>query len=307
MQLLDGLMEKASNLTEEQVMASVRDGVPSLVVRRFNAFAMASDMQGAAHYLRGLVQMLRWICSTSSSRKTRRGYVWRGDGISTGREQTKQRKRRKKRWMAMRKHVYVDLHVLETVTPSGVNRDDTGTPKTTVYGGAVRARVSSQCWKHAMREKFRELLPQEEVGIRTKHIHALLTETIRARSPKAKAGMLAEEALRNAGLGLKDENKTGALFFISSSQLEALAEVEASADKLDKKTCQVALAVDMALFGRMVADDPSLNFDAAAQMLKVQRIRAARQQEAQDWVVVVWKPRGCGPISMRSWSWPPCV
>lgn len=94
-QLLDGLMEKASNLTEEQAMASVRDGVPSLVVRRFNAFAMASDMQGAAHYLRGLVQMLRWICSTSSSRKTRRGYVWRGDGISTGRERTKQRKRRK--------------------------------------------------------------------------------------------------------------------------------------------------------------------------------------------------------------------
>ena len=172
--------------------------------------------------------------------------------------------------MTMSKHVYVDLHVLETVPPSCVNRDDTGSPKTAVYGGAVRARVSSQCWKHAMRESFRELLPQEEVGIRTKHIHTLLTEAIRARSPEAKAEKLAEEALKAAGIGLKDKNKTGALFFISPSQLEALAEVAVSEDKLDKKACQEALkaapAVDVALFGRMVADDPSLNFDAAAQV-----------------------------------------
>jgi len=39
------------------------------------------------------------------------------------------------------KRLYVDFHVLQTVPPSCVNRDDTGSPKTTVYGGAVRARV----------------------------------------------------------------------------------------------------------------------------------------------------------------------
>ena len=42
------------------------------------------------------------------------------------------------------KRLYVDFHVLQTVPPSCVNRDDTGSPKTAVYGGAVRARVSSQ-------------------------------------------------------------------------------------------------------------------------------------------------------------------
>ena len=47
--------------------------------------------------------------------------------------------------------VYVDVHVLQTVPPSCVNRDDTGSPKTAIYGGAVRARVSSQSWKKAMR------------------------------------------------------------------------------------------------------------------------------------------------------------
>lgn len=52
------------------------------------------------------------------------------------------------------KRLYVDFHVLQTVPPSCVNRDDTGSPKTAVYGGAVRARVSSQAWKHAMRVMF---------------------------------------------------------------------------------------------------------------------------------------------------------
>ena len=53
--------------------------------------------------------------------------------------------------MVKRSHLYVDVHVLQTVPPSCVNRDDTGSPKTAVYGGAVRARVSSQAWKRAVR------------------------------------------------------------------------------------------------------------------------------------------------------------
>lgn len=39
--------------------------------------------------------------------------------------------------------LYVDFHVVQTVPPSCVNRDDTGRPKTAFYGGANRARVSS--------------------------------------------------------------------------------------------------------------------------------------------------------------------
>ena len=42
------------------------------------------------------------------------------------------------------KQFYLDIHVLQTVPPSCVNRDDTGSPKTDIYGGVPRARVSSQ-------------------------------------------------------------------------------------------------------------------------------------------------------------------
>ena len=49
---------------------------------------------------------------------------------------------------------FLDIHVVQTLPPSNVNRDDTGSPKTAVYGGVNRARVSSQAWKRAMRSFF---------------------------------------------------------------------------------------------------------------------------------------------------------
>ncbi len=50
--------------------------------------------------------------------------------------------------------MFVDIHCLQQVPPSNINRDDTGSPKTAYVGGALRARVSSQSWKRAMREMF---------------------------------------------------------------------------------------------------------------------------------------------------------
>lgn len=46
--------------------------------------------------------------------------------------------------------LFLDIHVVQTVPPANINRDDTGSPKTAQYGGVTRARVSSQCWKGAI-------------------------------------------------------------------------------------------------------------------------------------------------------------
>ena len=43
--------------------------------------------------------------------------------------------------------LFLDIHAIQVLPPSNVNRDDTGSPKTARYGGVVRARVSSQSWK----------------------------------------------------------------------------------------------------------------------------------------------------------------
>lgn len=169
------------------------------------------------------------------------------------------------------KRLYVDFHILQTVPPSCINRDDTGSPKTAVYGGYTRARVSSQAWKRAMRLMFREeLLEAEQVGERTKKIVKLVADEIAACAPQLDSTAEAMKALELAGLGKVDQEKgTDALFFMSHAQAHALAQLAAEGST-DKKAYKNALkeapSVDMALFGRMVANDPSLNYDAAAQV-----------------------------------------
>ena len=175
-----------------------------------------------------------------------------------------------------RESMFVDIHVLQTVPPSCINRDDTGSPKTAIYGGATRARVSSQSWKHAVREYFRETFPSDQSGYRTKKILDLLEKEIEKLAPAQDAEKLARAAMESAGLKLKKkkgEDEEGrdveALFFISEAQIKALAQLAVAAEN-DKKAYKTALmmqpSVDMALFGRMVASDPSLNFDACCQV-----------------------------------------
>ena len=171
----------------------------------------------------------------------------------------------------MRNNVYVDIHVLQNVPPSCINRDDTGSPKTAKYGGAVRARISSQAWKHEMRKMFREMGSQE-VGVRTKKVSQMIVRALKEMDGgigEEKAEKLAVKALENAGIKMDKDGLSPVLMFFSTAQANALAQLAMEECK-DKKEYQNALkaapSVDMALFGRMVAADPSLNFDAAAQV-----------------------------------------
>jgi CRISPR system Cascade subunit CasC len=193
----------------------------------------------------------------------------------------------------------LDIHILQNLPPNNMNRDDTGTPKSAIYGGVRRARVSSQAWKRATRKRFEQLLPPEELGVRTKKVAEALAERITARdaSLAASAAKLAEETLKVAtGSSLevpkrkaKDDDGSAVaeskyLMFLSRRQLDALAElaVTASGDG-DVETLKKALkdkeykaqarnavdtrhSVDIALFGRMVADSADLNVDAATQV-----------------------------------------
>lgn len=175
--------------------------------------------------------------------------------------------------------LFVDVHVLQTVPPSCVNRDDTGSPKTAVYGGVTRARVSSQSWKRSMRLMFKDTFPSEKLGERTKRIVSMVADEIRKLDSSADATGMAEAILNTAGLKIKSEEKgTDALFFMGIAQAKALAELAVkdpdSTSKNPsqdiKKKVQEALintpGIDIAMFGRMVADNPAINTDACAQV-----------------------------------------
>ncbi len=177
----------------------------------------------------------------------------------------------------------IDVHVLQTVPPSNLNRDDTGSPKTAVYGGARRARVSSQAWKRATRSDFADLLDASELGTRTKRVVELLGDRIMTARPgtsEEDAQAAAAEVLNSADIKLKDSRKKGApqesgyLLFLSAQQIAALASLAVESldggSKPDKKKAQALVkdknSIDLALFGRMVADVTDLNVDAACQV-----------------------------------------
>jgi len=179
--------------------------------------------------------------------------------------------------------IYLDLHVLQTVPPSCLNRDDTGSPKTALYGGATRARVSSQSWKKAIRDHFIEYYKTDNRGYRTLRVVRLISDLIAEKDPTLENTMeLAKKIIELAGPKTKTEKneneaKMQALFFISAKQAEALADIVVenpsicnSTKVTDKKLVIDALnknlAIDIALFGRMVADEIKLNTDACAQV-----------------------------------------
>ncbi|HPY94516.1 MAG TPA: type I-E CRISPR-associated protein Cas7/Cse4/CasC, partial [Clostridia bacterium] len=120
------------------------------------------------------------------------------------------------------KRLYVDIHVLQSMPPSCVNRDDTGSPKTAEYGGVTRARVSSQAWKKAVRAMFLDIFPQERLGTRSKKVLSLLQKELENAGAQEPAALA--KTVLSAGIKLK-EDQTGALFFISRAQVSALAEL----------------------------------------------------------------------------------
>lgn len=77
-------------------------------------------------------------------------------------------------------NLYVDVNVIQTVPSSNLNRDDTGAPKSCIYGGVNRSRVSSQAWKRAVRLDFKDLLPKEDLGVRTKKIVGMVADELKS-------------------------------------------------------------------------------------------------------------------------------
>lgn len=181
--------------------------------------------------------------------------------------------------------MFLEVHVIQNYALSNLNRDDTGAPKTCEFGGARRARISSQCLKRAVREYFREqaVVPASQLSHRTKLLKEALVKRFAARNmvPEGAAN-LAAAVIEQVGLKLKGE-KTEYLLFLGSQEIDQLAALArdheealtgekkaAKGDKMLQSALLAALdggdAVDLALFGRMIADKPDKNVDAAVQM-----------------------------------------
>jgi len=195
------------------------------------------------------------------------------------------------------KNLYVDVHILQDLPPSNINRDDNGTPKQAVYGGVNRLRVSSQAWKRATRLSFQDGTDKATTGVRTRRLAAMIEDALRERGlDDEDAQRLAASAVTAFGIkaGKKAEDLSYLLFF-GRGQLAAIADAlvagapewaKTPGPELDKQVATIGVRqilgvghpLDVALFGRMVADLPSLNVDAAVQVGHAISTHAAQTQ-----------------------------
>lgn len=228
--------------------------------------------------------------------------------------------------------MFVEIHVIQNFAPSNLNRSDTGTPKDCDFGGYRRARVSSQCFKRAMRSSF--TLQSEglikNLALRSKRLHKELSDLIKDKKVNiADEEFVIESVLATCGIYLTEEKiqldsdgqeksawvkESETLAFLGKDTLEKVTQIIidhqeevakaadvfkkyredkrkgekykgnlAKEDKKDlrgkakkalgkevtekiEKALDGSRAADLALFGRMLADLPEKNIDAACQV-----------------------------------------
>ena len=198
----------------------------------------------------------------------------------------------------------IDIHALQNFAPSNLNRDDTGASKDALFGGTRRARISSQCLKRSIRQHFSGLVEQnnlasDDVAFRTKRVLDVLTKSLVKKGQDEKeATEKARLTLAAMELSVKEDGKTEYLLFLGQREISGIADIiiekwdsitapetapveGKKTGKAKKQAAQSAhpelkkaldkvfdggKAADVALFGRMLADMPAKNQNAACQV-----------------------------------------
>lgn len=178
-----------------------------------------------------------------------------------------------------------EIHMLKNYPSTNLNRDDNGAPKTCVFGGVTRARISSQCLKRSWRTApmFREMVGAENLGIRTRGLPEMVADALRERGMEEK--VIQAYLPKISGIGNKDgkenkdANRTAQIVFYAPEDIQAVADVIEGFTRSGKKNASAKelqaaiqnadvrpITLDIALFGRMVTSDAFRNVEAAMQV-----------------------------------------
>ena len=179
---------------------------------------------------------------------------------------------------------FLQLHLLTVYGPSNLNRDDTGRPKSVIFGGVPRLRISSQSLKRAWRTS--DVFAAKLAGHLADRTQRLGKDVLKRL---IEGGMDEDEALETArniagAFGkIKSEKDSQPAFieqlaFISPEERQkalaladkALAKARAGEPITEPNTDELLqrtdTAADIAMFGRMLADSPKFNREAAVQV-----------------------------------------
>ncbi len=188
----------------------------------------------------------------------------------------------------------IEIHILQNHAPSNLNRDDSGSPKTATFGDVKRARISSQCLKRSVRrsELFSSHMGQH-LATRTRRLPEQIKSRFAADPTLAPYAEVAAQKASGFGTTEGKERpanpKTGeyetaqTILFTRADEDAVFETLQAAATKsgsvaafknlkaaeLQKEARQTGfrpLAVDVALFGRMVTSEAFRDVEASAQV-----------------------------------------
>lgn len=178
---------------------------------------------------------------------------------------------------------FIQLHLLVSYPPSNLNRDDTGRPKTAIVGDANRLRISSQSLKRAWRtsEEFENSM-SGHLGVRTKEMGVKIFNTLKENNIDDKKSREWAKLIASQFGKSKSEKKTENNQDLHIEQLAHFSPEEQAAinllikdiaasgsaptDEQLKLLSKPKQAVDIAMFGRMLASSPAFNMEAAVQV-----------------------------------------
>ncbi|OTQ70778.1 type I-E CRISPR-associated protein Cas7/Cse4/CasC [Gilliamella apis] len=180
---------------------------------------------------------------------------------------------------------FIQLHLLTAYAPSNLNRDDLGRPKTAKMGNTDRLRISSQSLKRAWRTSdcFYQSL-SDHIGVRSRRFardwvyKPLIDNGISEKIAK-------ESAIKIASQFGKVKNEKSPKDPLSNLEIEQLVHISSNEQQAIKQLVDVLISekrepsddevkllrkenssIDIALFGRMLADSPAFNIEAACQV-----------------------------------------
>ncbi|MEU2032836.1 type I-E CRISPR-associated protein Cas7/Cse4/CasC [Nocardia amamiensis] len=180
---------------------------------------------------------------------------------------------------------YIDIHLLQSLPYSNINRDDLGSPKQLIYGGTDRTRVSSQAWKRVTRLAVEQAVGERSA--RTRRVPQAVSTRLQNRGwAKDLADAAGAQVLLSAkkdGLTSEDDGSSSVLLYLPYTALDTLADLaeehrDAIAAQAAAKKPKPAMPADevasilktrngtIHLFGRMLAELPGGEVDGAVQV-----------------------------------------
>lgn len=197
---------------------------------------------------------------------------------------------------------FIQLHILTSYPPSNLNRDDTGRPKTAVVGDCTRLRISSQSLKRAWRTSdiFESTL-KGHIGTRTKEMGISIYQSLTKQGISEKNAREWAKLIASQFGKLKSDKKTvnnedlhvEQLVHYNPEEEQAIAnlvtklvatEIAPTEDDL-KLLRKQHTAVDIAMFGRMLAASPAFNTEAAVQVAHAITVHKAAVED--DYFIAV--------------------